>query len=212
MKIKKLGHCCLLIEVNGDRILTDPGTYSTLQNTEKNIDAILITHEHQDHFHLESLKIVLANNPQAVIITNSAVGALLDPEKIPYTILEEGNPAMKIKNTTLEGFGTLHEEIYDTWNRVQNTGYFIDDKLFYPGDTFTDPGKHIEILALPVAGPWMKIKEAIDYASYMKPRVVFPVHDGILKHAGLVHRVPTKILTERGIEFVAMLEGDEREF
>ena len=56
MKITKFGHCCLLIEENGVRILTDPGTYSTQQSEVKNIDFVLITHEHADHFHIDSLK------------------------------------------------------------------------------------------------------------------------------------------------------------
>lgn len=67
MRITKLGHCCLVIDVStklntgetGVRIMTDPGAYSTLQNDARNIDYIFITHEHQDHFHLESLKTVL---------------------------------------------------------------------------------------------------------------------------------------------------------
>ncbi len=90
MKITKLGHCCLIIEDQGKRILTDPGTYSTLQNEVKNIDIVLITHEHADHYHLDSLKIVLQNNPNAKIITNSTVGALLEKEGISYSILEHG--------------------------------------------------------------------------------------------------------------------------
>ena len=39
MNITKLGHCCLLIEEKGLRILTDPGAYSTGQNEIKNIDS-----------------------------------------------------------------------------------------------------------------------------------------------------------------------------
>lgn len=56
MKVTKFGHCCLLIEEEGLRILTDPGSYSTRQNDVQNIDVILITHEHPDHLHIESLK------------------------------------------------------------------------------------------------------------------------------------------------------------
>src|SRR3989344_5644853 len=50
------------IEENGVRILTDPGTYSTQQSEVKNIDFVLITHEHADHFHIDSLKALLKNN------------------------------------------------------------------------------------------------------------------------------------------------------
>src|SRR6185312_9669397 len=78
MKIKKIGHCCLVIETKGVRIMTDPGMFSTAQNEEKNIDIVAITHEHGDHFHIESLKAIIANNPAVTVITNSAVGKLLD--------------------------------------------------------------------------------------------------------------------------------------
>ena len=49
MQITKFGQCCLLIEVAGKRILTDPGRFSVSQNDVSNIDIILITHEHADH-------------------------------------------------------------------------------------------------------------------------------------------------------------------
>jgi L-ascorbate metabolism protein UlaG (beta-lactamase superfamily) len=211
MKIKKLGHCCLVIETKGKRILTDPGTYSTMQDEERDIDIVLITHEHGDHFHVESVKKILANNPNAIVITNGAVGKLLDAQGITYQVLEHGG-SMTIVDVLLEGYGAQHALIYKDLGQVQNTGYFVDDTLFYPGDAFTKPGKSIDILALPVAGPWMKISEAVEYALALKPRVVFPVHDGILKNVGLGHAVPSKILPENDIEFVAMSEGDEREF
>jgi len=90
MKITKLGHCCLIIEENGVKILTDPGTYTTEQNNVKDVDIVLITHEHQDHFHLESVKTILANNPKAKIITNNAVGGLLKEAGINCELLEDG--------------------------------------------------------------------------------------------------------------------------
>lgn len=211
MKIRKLGHCCLVVEVKGIKILTDPGTYSTLQDEEKNIDIILITHEHADHFHLESLKKVLSNNQSAKIVTNTAVGKLLDVENIAYILLEDGEKK-EFNECLIEGYGTLHAEIYQSWGRVQNTGYFIDGRLFYPGDAFYDPKREVEILALPVAGPWMKISEAVTYALSLNPKIVFPVHDGILKVPGLVHRLPMQTLSEHGIEFKVLEENKEEEF
>ena len=211
MYIKKLGHCCLLIKTNNITILTDPGNYSTMQDEVNGIDLILITHEHQDHFHLESLKKVLINNPNAKIITNSSVGKLLDVENISYEVVAEGDKN-DLHGVLVEGYGHMHAEIYKTWGSVENTGYFLDGKLFYPGDSFFNPNRKVDILALPVAGPWMKISEAIDYCLEIKPRIAFPVHDGILKQAGLVHRAPAKVLSENGIEFVGMIEGDEKEF
>jgi L-ascorbate metabolism protein UlaG (beta-lactamase superfamily) len=97
---------------------------------------------------------------------------------------------------------------------VENTGYCIENTLFYPGDAFTNPGKPVDILALPVAGPWMKISEAIEYALEIAPRIAFPVHDGMLlpDRLGPVHRVTSTVLKEKNIEFISMLEGDAHEF
>ncbi len=213
MKITKLGHCCLLIETKGKKILTDPGAYSTKQSEVKDIDIILITHEHVDHLHVDSLKAVLKNNPKAKIYTNSGVAKILDTEKIAYTLLEHGQE-MSIENIDIAGYGEEHAFIYETVPAVKNTGYFIDNKLFYPGDAFYNPNKPIEVLALPVAGPWMKISEALDYAKKLKPKVCFPVHDGMLQpdKMGPVHRAPVAALAAAGIEFVVMTEGDTREF
>src|SRR5438477_6122337 len=114
MKITKYGHCCMLIEESKLRILTDPGAYSTSQNEVKGIDLILITHEHQDHFHVESLKKVLENNPNAKIITNSSVGKLLEAEHIPFEVVAE-NDKNDSHGVLIEGYGHKHAEIYKTW-------------------------------------------------------------------------------------------------
>jgi len=212
MKITKLGHCCLVIEQDGVRIMTDPGAFSDLQNREKGIDLILITHEHQDHFHLESLKTVLKNNPKARIITNRAVGALLKKEGIAHELLED-KQNKTVSGVLLEGFGDKHATIYREFGQVQNTGYFIANRFFYPGDAFYNPRKPVEILALPVAGPWMKISEAVDYALEIKPKVCFPVHDGMLNQFNHPTRaVPQEFLPPQGVKFIDILSGASREF
>lgn len=212
MKITKLGHCCLVIEVDGKRIMTDPGSYSTLQDEEKNIDIILITHEHGDHLHVDSLKKVLENNPTAKIITNTGVGAILSENNIPYEKIEDGQNDI-CEGINFEGHGEKHEEIYEEIGQVQNTGYLIQDKLFYPGDAFTNPKKNIDILALPIAGPWMKIKTAINYALELKPRICFPVHDGMIKEdrPGPIYNLPKNILPKNNIEFKVLEIGKEEE-
>lgn len=203
MKITKFGHCCLLVEEAGLRILTDPGVYSTAQNGVKNIDLVLITHEHQDHLHVESLKIVLQNNPEAKVITNTAVSKILEKEGITFTILEDGQDLTE-RGVLFEGFGKLHALMHSSLTPVQNTGYFIAGRLFYPGDALTNPHKKVEILALPVSGPWLKLSEAIDYALELKPQVCFAVHDGILKDTGLAERLATPIFEKDGIKMVTL--------
>ncbi len=214
MKIKKLGHCCLVIETNGKRIMTDPGSYAVdEQSKEKNIDLILITHEHGDHFHIDSLKEILANNPDVKIITNDGVGKLLDVESIKYEVLEN-KISKEILGIDIEAHDCKHEEIFQDYGQVLNTGYIIDKRLFYPGDAFYNPKKKIEILALPVAGPWAKIKDAIKYALEVKPQVCFPVHDGMLNQSGidLTHRICHLSLSLFNIDFKNFEDRKEEEF
>jgi len=212
MKIKKLGHCCLVIEENGKRIMTDPGSWTfDEQEKEKNIDVIIITHEHSDHFHIESLKKILEKNPNVIIITNEGVGKLLNEAHIKYEILDYKNPK-DFLGVEIEAFNSKHEEIYQDISLVQNTGFFIGKRLFYPGDSFYNPNKFVEILALPVAGPWTDIKSAVNYALEIKPKVCFPVHDGMLKSFGSNHKIPSKVLEKNEIVFKTFEENNEEEF
>ncbi len=211
MKITKFGHCCLLIEENNVRILTDPGIYSVGQDELKNIDVIIISHDHQDHLQIDSLKTILINNPQAEIITNRTIGTILDKENISYEIVENGQN-YSFKEILIEAFGDEHAQIYPSLPKMQNTGYFIANKLFYPGDALTNPGKPVDILALPVAGPWLTLANAIDYATTIRPRVCFPVHEGILKTPGTTHAIPPNILGLSGIKFIILENGIETEF
>lgn len=209
MKITKLGHCCLIIEVEGIRFLTDPGNYTTAQNDIKNIHAVVISHEHTDHLHIESLKKVLENNPNAQVICNGSVGALLDNEKIEYTKVSDGE-SIEIQGVSLSGHGLKHQLIFREYEQVENTGYFFANKLFYPGDALHNPGFPIDILAFPVAGPWCTISDALEYVLDVKPKKAFTVHDGnLLRTTGITTRLPALKLPEANIEFIALELGRE---
>jgi|CXWL01.1.fsa_nt_gi L-ascorbate metabolism protein UlaG (beta-lactamase superfamily) len=213
MRVTKFGHSCFLVEESGVRILFDPGAYSTGQNEVKNIDAVLITHEHPDHLSPDSLKTVLANNPEAKIFTNNGAGKVLDEHNIPYSILGDGE-STGVKGVIIEGFGVEHACIHESIPLIRNTGYLIAERLYYPGDALHVPSKPVEILALPVAAPWMKLSDAVDFAAKIKPKVCLPVHDGMLRpeRYGPSRMVPRKVLEPLGIEFREMTEGSIEEF
>jgi L-ascorbate metabolism protein UlaG (beta-lactamase superfamily) len=208
MTITKFGHCCLLIENNGKRILTDPGRFSTGQDALVDIDIVLITHEHADHCHADSLALILENNPEAIVVSNTSVAKLLQELTIDTHILE-GRESATIVDVTLEAYDGPHVEIFENFGIVQNTGYMIDGDFFYPGDAYTVPDTVVDILALPVAGPWCKVSDAIRYALKVKPRLAFPVHDATLTEIGKTVTYPHFIreLKKEGIDFI-MLESD----
>ena len=211
MKITKLGHCCLVIEIRGIRFLTDPGSYTTAQNDVKGIDYVVISHEHTDHLHVESLKIVLKNNPKAKVISNASVGSILEKESISYIKVANGEK-FDAGGVIVAGDGLKHAPIYKDYEQVENTGYFFDGKLFYPGDAFHKPEAPVDILAFPISGPWCNIQDALDYALSVKPRVAFSVHDGHLKNSGgIVVRLPSIYLPKAGIQFITLELGKETE-
>lgn len=192
--------------------MTDPGEplYSGATSTETGISGVVITHEHADHLHIDSLKVILTNNPDAIVITNASVGRLLTEAGIAFTLVEEGE-STEVSGIRIYGFGNTHAEIYNEYGQVQNTGYMIDT-LCYPGDAFHYPDREVDILALPVTAPWLTIKEAIDYAKNIQPRIVFPVHDGFIKEFFIApYKLSEQVLNEANISFKKLEIGKEEE-
>lgn len=138
MYITKFGHSCLLVEEREVQILIDPGSYSDMQNGVRELDAILITHEHQDHLDTGSLKAILQNNPEAKIITNAGAGKVLTEQGIAYQEVQDGD-STTIKNVLIEVFGKDHALIHPSIPVIPNTGFFIANRFFYPGDAFVRP-------------------------------------------------------------------------
>ncbi|MCL5430453.1 MAG: MBL fold metallo-hydrolase [Candidatus Marsarchaeota archaeon] len=203
MKITKFAHSCLLIEDGSVRLLFDPGKYSTKQNRLNNIDAVFVTHEHVDHYATESMKAIVANNPNVRVFTNRGVAALLDKDGIKYSLLEHGQ-SIDVKGVEVEAFGEKHAVVYPTIPLVANTGYLIAGRLFHPGDQLTVPPKGIELLALPVAGPWVKVSEFIDYAKAVKPKTCFPIHDASITSDASQYSLAPKLLEPSGIKYIPL--------
>ncbi len=201
----------MVLEHNGVKLLTDPGAFTVeAQVKVTGLDAIVITHEHQDHFHVDSIKALLKTNPGVTVVSNEAVAKLLEVQGVACMIVGDGQ-ASEIKGIKIEGFGRDHAPIYDTVGRVLNTGYMIGEKFYFPGDNVHLPGKPVDILALPVAGPWMKISEAIDFAKAVNARVAFGVHDGMVQpfFRGFVGTVMDKFVSKT--KYIAFQDGESKE-
>ena len=201
----------MLVEEREARILIDPGVWSSGQGELKDLDAILITHEHQDHLDPKCIKVIMQNNPAVKIYTNQGVGKILSENSILCQFLKNGQ-AINIRGVIIEAFGEKHATIHPEFPIVDDTGYMIAEKFFYPGDAFHIPDKPVNILALPVVAPWMKSSEAIDYALRINPKVAIPVHDGFLKFAGPFYSLPEAMLSKSGIEFRILEEGKTYDF
>lgn len=66
MKLTKKSHACIRLEKDGRVLVIDPGTF-TEEDAAVGAEAILVTHEHLDHFNEDRLRAGLESNPAAEI-------------------------------------------------------------------------------------------------------------------------------------------------
>ena len=192
----------MVINEGGLNIITDPGTYTAdAVKSLTGIDVILIADEHQDHFDAPSIQALIKNNPDAKIVTQKSVQKLLADKGIKSELLLDKQQT-EIKGVKFEGCGEKHAVLHSSIPQSDNTGYIIADRFFYPGDALTIPSKQIEILALPIGGPWLKMSEVIDYVLAVKPKFCFPVHDGMGNSAFMV-QIVGKMTEKQGSKMVS---------
>jgi L-ascorbate metabolism protein UlaG (beta-lactamase superfamily) len=182
MRLTKLGHACIRLEKDGTTLVVDPGGL-TGPGALDGADAVLITHEHFDHFDEGALRAALDSSPGLRVWTNGATAAKLDGLGGRVTVVGHGD-AFDVDGIGVEVYGEWHAVIHPDIPRVGNVGFLIDGSVFHPGDAFTMPERPVDSLMVPVSGPWQKPAEVIDYVRAVKPTRAFSVHDEILSEIG----------------------------
>lgn len=182
MKLTKLEHAALILDVSGRKLFIDPGSFTTALTDTANAVAVVITHEHGDHWTPDQLDRILAMNPGVPIFAPAGVAAAASGYDV--TVVADGDTA-EAGPFTLRFFGARHAVIHESIPVVDNIGVLVNGEFYYAGDSFTIPdGVQVGTLAVPAAAPWMKISEAIDYVLALKPRRSFATHEMLLSRAG----------------------------
>ncbi|MDH6109905.1 L-ascorbate metabolism protein UlaG (beta-lactamase superfamily) [Kitasatospora sp. MAP12-15] len=194
MRLTKLGHACVRIEQGDTTVVIDPGMF-TEPEAFQGADAVLITHEHFDHFAEDRLRAAVAADPGLRIWTNRAVAAQLDGIGANVRVVGEGD-AFEVGGIDVSVHGEWHAVIHPDIPQVGNIGFLLDGRLFHPGDALTVPPQPVETLLLPVAGPWSKLGELIDYVREVKPQRALGIHEVLLSEPGMM--VATRMLGEGG--------------
>jgi L-ascorbate metabolism protein UlaG (beta-lactamase superfamily) len=183
MRITKLEHATLIVEEGGHRLVVDPGNLTTPLVDARGIDAVVITHEHPDHWTPTQLQRILDLNREVRIF--GPAGAAKAAEGFPVETVS-ARDSTTVGPFTLRFFGGQHAVIHRSIPVIDNVGVLVNDRLYYPGDSFTIPeGVEVDTLAVPAGAPWLKIAEVIDYVDAVKPKRTFPTHYGVLSAAGL---------------------------
>ncbi|MFG2978664.1 MBL fold metallo-hydrolase [Streptomyces sp. NPDC048331] len=179
MKLTKRLHSCVQLEKDGRTLVIDPGAFSE-PDAGLGADALLVTHEHPDHFEEGRLRAALDADPAVELWTLRSVA-----EKLAAAYPGRVHTVGHGDTFTAAGFevqvhGELHAVIHPDIPRVTNVGYLVEGSLFHPGDALTVPGVPVDTLMVPVHAPWNKVSEVIDYLREVKPRRALDIHDAYL--------------------------------
>jgi L-ascorbate metabolism protein UlaG (beta-lactamase superfamily) len=190
MKLTKYEHACFTVEKEGQILVVDPGGFTSDFIAPENVVGVVVTHEHQDHFDHEQIAAIIDKNPNAIIIGHNDIMKQIE---VFTTKSVAAGDTVEVGPFSLEFFGGEHAVIHPSMPVVANLGVMINDLLYYPGDSFTLPEKPVDVLALPIGAPWLKISETMDFLTAVKPRLAFPTHDAVLSNIG--KSLPDRMLT-----------------
>ena len=187
MQITHLGHSCVLIETAGQRVLVDPGDFSTAWRGLTDLDAVLVTHHHPDHADPVWLPRLLDANPNAMVAVESSVVDIVD---LPDRTRRLGpGETIDIGSLTVETIGGQHAVIHRDYPRIGNVGFVFraesEPSVLHPGDSLDAVAEGIDIALIPAFGPWAATRETIDFARAVAAPRGFLIHDGLLNERGL---------------------------
>ena len=189
MDFTHFGHACLLVENDGARVLIDPGAFSSGWQDLTDIDAVLITHQHFDHFDQGGVQTLLQDNPGARLVVEAATAAHCSDRLAERAETVSPGDDLTIAGVDLTIVGGEHATIHADVPRIPNIGLFFPASGFlHPGDELAVPSVEVQILALPVSGPWQRLSDAVDYLRAVAPAVAFPVHEAVLSKPEIWYR------------------------
>lgn len=197
LKVIRNAQSSFRIKFNKKVIYIDP---VKIEEENHDADYIFITHEHHDHFDIESLRKIIKDTTQ--IITNQKVAdelkeqEYINPDKIiilpPEDHLDVDNE-ISIDTKPAYNLDKFKDEA-TLYHPKENKGLgFIINfeannekvKLFHMGDTDFLPEYHkvegLDILLIPIGGKYvMTLQEAIAANNEIKPQISIPMHFGML--------------------------------
>jgi L-ascorbate metabolism protein UlaG (beta-lactamase superfamily) len=208
MRITKFGHSCVRIEYDGRALVIDPGMF-TDPGAVEGAEAILITHEHNDHWDADLLR-----ESDAPIHTITEVADKIRAEAPDVaeriSIVEPGSSFEA--GLPVRAIGELHAVIHPEFPRVHNSGYLVtagDQLVYHPGDSLVPPGEAIDVLCAPASAAWLKASEAIDFVREVKAPTNLSVHDRIYTEAAhdILERHMSFFLSKTGQSWVRLDDG-----
>lgn len=207
MRVTKLEHSGIILEKAGKKIVFDPVEFAQTLPELHDVVAIIITHVHADHLQPEKVSAILDLNPNAKVIAPADAA-----ETLPDAIIVAGGDEMEIEGFDLKFFGKDHASVYAGKVPCDNIGVVVDDQVTNPGDSFDllELAGVVEVLLLPEVAPWTKMSETVEFLKIAKPKMMIPIHDGLLSPMGknIYDNLLRATCAEMKIEFAGLAIGE----
>ena len=224
-----LGHSTVLIEMNGVRLLTDPllrkyvgplhRQFPLPEPDVLDVDGVLISHLHGDHFDLPSLKKLDKDTP---LLVPRGAGPYLKMRRFHSVEEVEEGETIQIGGLRVSATPAVHEGRNLPWTPlVEPLGYLIEGshEIYFAGDTdlfpeMTSIGKKLDLALLPVWG-WgpnlgkghMDPLRAAQALTHLRPKNAIPIHWGTYSPIGLSVFRP-RFLSQPPLEFAKHAEKE----
>ena len=219
-RIAFLGHSTVQIELDGEALLTDPLLRDRVAHlrryaqppAEPRASAVLLSHAHQDHLDLPSLRMLGRETP--MFVPPGAGSWLRKRGFSEVTELGEGQEAA-VGAVTVAGVPADHDgRRYPLGPRSASVGYLVRGSrtVYFAGDTgvfarMEELAGTLDVALLPVAG-WgrtlgpghMDPLDAARATRLLRPKIAIPIHWGTFRPVGR---------SERGL---SIGDGPAREF
>ena len=211
MRITKFGHACVRIEHEGVTLVVDPGGLTDAEAID-GATAVLITHEHFDHYSADHLR-----RTDAEIYTVGGVAAAIDagaPDLGERVTVVTPGEAFTVAGIPVRAVGEQHATIHPELPLVDNSGFVLDlagTKVYHPGDSLLGPGEKVDLLLAPASAPWLKASEAVEFVRAVGAARNVPIHDAIYTAPGhaVLDNLMNGLVVPRGLEWTRVGVGED---
>lgn len=209
MKVTKYPQSCLVIERDGKRLCIDPGALVSEKYKATDLlplNAILITHDHQDHVDTKLLQDLVQGSNIPVIAnqgTKDLVGDLVTQ------VVEDGE-TFEAAGMRVVARELPHCLMVDGSPGPQNTGFVIEDVFFHAGDGIELEGLQVPSAAIPIAGPDISARDVFSFIKQLGCKTVVPIHyDFFLENPHVLASMASSAAP--GVTFVVLDHGQSTE-
>ena len=208
-EITYIGHATTVIDLGGERFMTDPMLASRLGHIRRVVEApaesqlerlaaVLVSHAHLDHLHLPSLRRVAKDCP---VVVPRGCGRLVRRAGVREVVELDAGERVHVGTTEITATPALHDgRRWPVSRQTPSLGFLLEGtaSVYFAGDTdlfdaMRDLRGKVDVALLPVAG-WgallppghLNPETAARAAELVEPRVAVPIHWGTLATAALL--------------------------